>query len=237
MPDEKVPREVKTTDYVELVSSLDDGALYAHLQEDLGEVIATCRRRVAEAGGTAKATLSLRLTFAFDGKLMVIKPDVSTVLPRPKNGTGMYWVNRRLTSLGLTRHDDEETRNVALAIVERFRQWTDRQKCLITGKRTGEHYEHDGQRYRVVVHWCHVLRTRGAWAADFGTTVPMIDLLHARQEREPDFFSRRGMDPAVEARQSAVRFFREHPRDADWMMQHANDGTVIQLASEGRAAA
>lgn len=153
------------------------------------------------------------------------------------SGIGKREENRRLTSLGLSRRDDESIVNKALAIVERFRRWTNQQPCAVTGWRTGERREYAGQWYAVFVQWAHVLRKRGAWAADFGITLPLFDVLHTIQERTPDFFESRRMDASVLARAHAIRFFREHPDDARWIAEHANDGVVIELATEGLEAA
>lgn len=163
-------------------------------------------------------------------------PMKSRPLPPRKShhyGLGKRERNRRLTSLGLSRHDDEELQEQALAIVERFRAWTGQQPCCVTGWRTGEVHDFEGRPWKVVVQWAHVVATRGSWAPDFGTAVPLCDLLHRRQENDPTFFSSRGLDAATLAKLHAVRFFAAHPQDADWITEHAADGDAITLALAG----
>lgn len=151
----------------------------------------------------------------------------------PLHGLSKAERNRRLVSLGLSRHDDEALQTAALAIVERFRKWTDRAPCCVTGWRTGEVHELEGQRYQVFVQWAHIQRTRGAYGADFGNAVPLVDLLHRQQEHDAWFFARRGLVAGVLAHAHAVRFFAAHPDDAAWIIQHAADGDVVALATAG----
>lgn len=147
--------------------------------------------------------------------------------------------NRRLTSLGLSRHDDDEIQTEALAIVERFRVWTGQQPCVITRWRTGEvhefkeHPSHPIRLWKVVVQWAHIVATRGSWAGDFGVAAPLCDLLHRRQEDDPAFFSAKGLDPILLAKAHAIHFFRDHPDDATWLLRHAVDGDVLSLAQAG----
>ena len=151
----------------------------------------------------------------------------------PIRGVSKQERNRRLTSLGLSRHDDADVQDEALAIVERFRAFTNKCPCVVTGWRSGEVHDWKGQPWKVFVQWAHVVATRGSWAGDFGVTVPLVDLLHREQEVDPDFFAKRGVDPVVLARVHAVRFFAAHPDDARWMLEHAVDGDVLALAREG----
>lgn len=141
--------------------------------------------------------------------------------------------NRRLTSLGLSRLEDEAIQREALAIVERFRRWTGQQPCVVTGWRSGETHTWEGGRYLVGVEWAHVTGKRGSWCADFGVTVPLLDLLHRQQEDDPEFFARHGLDVVQLAARSAIAFFAEHPQDAAWILEHAVDGDVIALARAG----
>jgi len=143
--------------------------------------------------------------------------------------------NRRLGALGLSRHDEEAVQGEALAIIARFRAWTHLEPCCVTGWRTGEVHEFEGQPWRVVVEWAHITGTRGAFNPDFGCAAPLVDLLHRRQEDDPAFFAKRDLDPAMLARLHAVRFFAAHPEDARWLLEHANDGDVLALAREGLA--
>ena len=143
--------------------------------------------------------------------------------------------NRRLGALGLSRHDEEAVQGEALAIVARFRAWTHLEPCCVTGWRTGEVHEFEGQSWQVVVEWAHITGTRGAFNPDFGCAAPLVDLLHRRQEDDPAFFAKRDLDPAMLARLHAVRFFAAHPEDARWLLEHANDGDVLALAREGLA--
>ena len=148
-------------------------------------------------------------------------------------GIGKRERNRRLTSLGLSRHDDEEIQEQALAIVERFRAWTGQQPCVLTGWRTGEIHEFEGRPWKVVVQWAHVVATRGNWAPDFGITIPLCDLLHRRQENDPTFFTPHSLDASQFARAHAVRYFAVRPQDADWIVEHAQDDYAIALAIAG----
>lgn len=143
--------------------------------------------------------------------------------------------NRRLVSLGLSRHEDEGIVQEALAIVERFRVWTQHERCCVSGYRAAEVHDYQGAEWIVGVEWAHVVGTRGAWTSDFGATVPLWDLLHREQHRDPTFWAKRDLDPAVLARLHAIRFFAAHPEDADWVIQHANDRGVIALAQAGKA--
>lgn len=149
----------------------------------------------------------------------------------PIRGISKQERNRRLTALGLSRHDDPELQEHALAIVERFRAWTDLQPCIVTGWRTGEVHEWQGQPWKVAVQWAHVVATRGSWAGDFGVTVPLCDLLHQQQEHDPAFFAVRNLDEKVLAGTHAVRFFAAHPEDRTWILEHAVDGDVLALAT------
>lgn len=146
------------------------------------------------------------------------------------HGIGSRERNRRLLALGLSRHDDDVLQAEALAIVERFRQWTNRQPCVVTGWRSGERREFEGRWYLIGVEWAHVVRTRGAFAEDFGCAVPLVDLLHRQQEGNPRFFAVRGMNAAGLAEAHAVKFFAEHPDDARWIVEHAADGDAVALA-------
>jgi len=160
----------------------------------------------------------------------------SRLLPPRKaraRGLGKSERNRRLTSLGLSRHDDDALQEQALAIVERFRRFTNASRCCITGWRSGESQEFEGRWYVVGVEWAHVVGKRGAWAADFGCCLPLFSELHLQQENDPTFFARRGLDPVQLARVHAVRFFAENPQDADWIIERASDGDAIALARAG----
>lgn len=86
--------ENKTADFTELVASIDAGALYATLQEDLTDIVAALRKRRAEGIQQPKAKLTLSLAFKFDGKVVDVVPDVTTKLPRPVNGRGVFWVTK-----------------------------------------------------------------------------------------------------------------------------------------------
>jgi hypothetical protein len=86
--------ESKTADIVELIGGIDDGALYAQLQDDLTDLVAALRKRFAAAGGSPKAKLKIELAFRFDGKIVEILPSVTTQLPRPVRGKGVFWATR-----------------------------------------------------------------------------------------------------------------------------------------------
>lgn len=88
------PTEVKTTDILALLGSLDDGAIYADLQDDLGEIVSALKKRVAQSGGSAKAKLTIQLRFGYDGKIIEVVPDVATQLPRPVRGKGVFWATK-----------------------------------------------------------------------------------------------------------------------------------------------
>jgi hypothetical protein len=165
------------------------------------------------------------------------RPVERKTAPPTKGGVGKTEANRRLGGLGLSHRDDPDIQMAALKIVERFRKWTDRCRCVVTGARTGQYITFNGKEYQVVVHWAHVLRTRGAWSWDFGATLPLVDLYHTIEERTPDFFALRGMDVERLAHAHAVKYFREHPDDARWVILNAQVADVIALATEGLEAA
>lgn len=89
MADEKT---VDTADVLDLIGSIDGGTLYAILQDDLDEIVQALRKRKAEGVAAPKAKMTITLAFKFDGKMVDITPDVTTKLPRPVNGRGVFWV-------------------------------------------------------------------------------------------------------------------------------------------------
>jgi len=137
---------------------------------------------------------------------------------------------RRLASLGLSLHDEESVVTEALAIVARFRRFTQDSACCVTGWRTGEVHDYQGGPWQVVVQWAHITGTRGAWHGDFGVAAPLCDLLHRWQEDDPEFFAKRDLDPLQLAKAHALRFLEAHPDDARWLLEHAADGDVLALA-------
>jgi hypothetical protein len=147
-----------------------------------------------------------------------------------RNGVGKREANRQLAGLGLSRHDDEDVRTEALAIVGRFLAWVRTQPCVVSGKRTGDVMEHAGQDWRVVVQAAHVVRTRGAFGGDFGVVVPLVDLLHRQQEDSADFWMVHSSDPVELARLIAWNYLRAHDDDRTWLLARAQDGDVLQLA-------
>lgn len=150
-------------------------------------------------------------------------------------GIGKQERIRRLLGLGLSKYEDDAIQAEAVALVERFRRWTDQQPCVVSGWRSGERHEYQGQDYLIGVEWAHVTETRGHFAPDFGASVPLCSLLHQESHRDSEFWEKRDLDPAVLARVHAVRFFVAHPDDAQWILDHANDRDVIALAHAGLA--
>lgn len=140
--------------------------------------------------------------------------------------------NRRLTSLGLSRHDDEEVITEALAIVERFRRWTNGQPCCVTGARSGLRITFEGQEWIPFVQWAHITGKRGSWAGDFGVTAPLADFLHTVQEHDYQFFAKRGLNEYAIARRHAVRYLRQASKDCAWLLEHCNDGDVLAICKE-----
>lgn len=170
---------------------------------------------------------------------LVAKPKGAPKNAAQLGGIGKTEASRRLGGLGLSHRDDPDVQAMALAIVERFRKWTDRCGCIVTGLHTGQYLTAKGipgipdGLYQVVVHWAHVLRTRGAWSWDFGATLPLVDLYHRIEERTPDFFALRDMSAEQLAHDHAVKFFKEHPKDARWVVLSAMDADAVRLAEEG----
>lgn len=143
---------------------------------------------------------------------------------------------RRLAGLGLSKHEDEQLEREALAVVERFRNWTNRDcACAVTAWRNGERHTYQGADYLIGIEWAHVTESRGHFAPDFGASLPLCSLLHQESHRDPDFWAKRDLDPVVLARLHAIRFFAAHPEDADWVIGNAVDGDVIALAQAGKA--
>jgi hypothetical protein len=95
-----MPDDVATTkpspeaDIHDLIDTIDDGALFAQLQDDLREIVTTIRKRSSEGNAKVKAKLTLALSFVFDGKLVQIIPDVTMKIPRPRHGQGVFWVTK-----------------------------------------------------------------------------------------------------------------------------------------------
>jgi hypothetical protein len=140
---------------------------------------------------------------------------------------------RRLLALGLPKHGDEDEEKAALAIVARFLAWTATRPCAASGWRPGELHEYQGQEWIIGVEAAHVVETRGHFGGDLGCVVPLCTLLHREQHRDPTFWTRRHLDPLILARAHAVRFFREDPAAADWIIAHAQDGDAVALATAG----
>ena len=153
---------------------------------------------------------------------------------KPHRGLPKREQLRRLAGLGLSKHEDEAVQTEALAIIARFLAFTRESRCIVSGCRTGERLMYGGQDWIVVVEAAH-LQSRGAYASDLGTVLPLVDLFHREQHRDPTFWTRRHLDVAVLARLHAIRFFEAHPEDAQWVLDHANDGDVIVLAHAGLA--
>ena len=93
MPDDPRPA-AETSDITDLIQRIDDGTLYANLQDDLTALVAALRRHVALGNKDAKARLGLVLEFRFDGKLVEVLPTTSLKLPRPANGKGVFWTTK-----------------------------------------------------------------------------------------------------------------------------------------------
>ena len=142
---------------------------------------------------------------------------------------------RRLLALGLPKHGDETEEAQALKLVARFLAWTNSCPCVVSGWRAGELHEVRGQTWIIGIEAAHAVETRGHFGADFGSVIPLCSLLHREQHRDPTFWTRRHLDVAVLARLHAIRFFEAHPEDAQWVLDHANDGDVIVLAHAGLA--
>jgi hypothetical protein len=92
MPEEAKP--APEADIVDLLRGIDDGALYAQITDDITSIVATLRKRAAEGNPKVKARLTIALGFVFDGKVVQIVPEVTTKLPRPRHGQGVYWATR-----------------------------------------------------------------------------------------------------------------------------------------------
>lgn len=165
-------------------------------------------------------------------------PERQTMLRRTQPGThglGKREITRRLVSLGLSHHDDEEVQQQALRLVERFLSWIRSQPCLVSGRRSGERWERSGQTWVVSVQAAH-LKTRGSFGADLGNVVPLIDLLHSEQQNDAEFFIRWNQNAQKAAADLAMRWLGEHPDDARWLLDYANDGDVVALATAALAA-
>lgn len=159
----------------------------------------------------------------------------SQLVKRASSGVSKRDESRRLNGLGLSRHDtDPDIQEQALAIVERFLRWTANQECIVSGKRSGQYLENGGNGYRVVVHPAHIGK-RGSWAVDFGNVLPLVDFWHSVQEHHEDFYSEHNIDPVRAAKRHAIRYLMKHPEDAKWLIEHATDGDVIQLARDAGA--
>lgn len=140
--------------------------------------------------------------------------------------------NRRLASLGLSFRDDDATQVAALAIVERFLDFTRKSASAVSGLRPGGHYWHDDQEWLVGrIDPAH-LTTRGSFGPDIGNVLPLTDHEHRLSHSDPEFWSKRGLNPQILAKTHALVFLRAYPFDAAWLHEYAQDGDVVALAAE-----
>jgi hypothetical protein len=161
------------------------------------------------------------------------RPVEHKTAPPTRDGLGKRERNRRLAGLGLSYHDDEAIQKAALAIIERFRRWTIARPSALSGLQPGQTFMADGVEWIVGrIDPAHQ-DSRGSFGCDIGNVLPLTDYEHDRSHRNPDYLAANGMpSPMRLARTYGLRFLSEYPKDAAWIIEHANDGDVIALAKE-----
>lgn len=78
----------------QFLSSVDYGNVHDQLTEKLQAVVADLTQHKIDFGGKPKGSLTLKLDFVLDDKLMEVHPDIKTKTPEAKHGKSMYFVTQ-----------------------------------------------------------------------------------------------------------------------------------------------
>lgn len=142
-------------------------------------------------------------------------------------GLGKREVVRRLAGLGFSHRDDDAILAMGLKIVGEFLRDAQAEPCSVTGYRAGQSIVWEGERYSAFIEAAHAVRSRGAFGADFGVVVPMLDLAHQKSHRDPDYLP----DDTCRALALAwaLKWLRRNVREAQWLYTNAVDGDVLAL--------